>query len=67
MIVMFKYLSAAGDMLPPMTVYKGENMYKTWGQDGPLNSVFDVSPSGWFDRIRFNKWFDDVSIPTYPT
>jgi hypothetical protein len=50
-------------MLPPMTVYQGTNMYSTWGRYGPKDSVFGVSSSGWFDRISFNKFFDEVREP----
>jgi hypothetical protein len=39
-------------------------MYTKWGEGGPDGSVWDVSPSGWFDRISFNKFFDKVG--TYP-
>jgi hypothetical protein len=46
-----------------MTVYQGTNMYSTWGRYGPKDSVFGVSSSGWFDRISFNKFFDEVREP----
>lgn len=58
-------VSAAGDMLPPMTVYKSntDTIYKKWSKEGPPGSVFVASPSGWFDMKRFNVWFDEVLLP----
>ena len=58
-------VSAAGDMLPPLTVYKSntDTRYKRWAKQGPPGSVFAASASGWFDMKRFNIWFDEVLLP----
>jgi hypothetical protein len=67
MLVTFLLFSAAGDMLPPMVVYKSQKstMYKTWTENGPDGSVYTASDSGWFDMGKFNQWFTDVSTGTY--
>lgn len=58
-------VSAAGEMLPPMTVYKSatSTIYTRWSEGGPPGSVFAASASGWFDISKFNTWFDKVLIP----
>lgn len=56
--------SAAGDMLPPMTVYKSKtcSVYRTWCEDAPDDYVFAANKSGYFDGAKFVQWFKDVSI-----
>lgn len=54
--------SAAGDMLPPMVVYKAANgvTYRTWTERGPAGIVYDATKSGWFNMQMFNRWFVEV-------
>lgn len=56
--------SAAGAMLPPMTVYKSANnaVYKTWCEDGPKGATYAATKSGWFNMDTFNQWFVDVFL-----
>jgi hypothetical protein len=56
--------SAAGAMLPPMTVYKSATncVYGSWCEGGPENAVFAATKSGWFDMQMFNMWFKQVSV-----
>ncbi|XP_076807574.1 uncharacterized protein LOC143450773 [Clavelina lepadiformis] len=49
--------NAAGQFLPPMTVYKSKNLYAEWTRNGPQNAVYDHSVSGWFDASLFEKCF----------
>ena len=44
---------AAGEFLPPMVVYKSENLYESWIKDDPKNAVYDVTTSGWFHNKNF--------------
>lgn len=55
--------SAAGDLLPTMTVFKSQSgyFYDTWGAGAPPGSVFSANKSGWFNmheyEVRFEKVF----------
>jgi hypothetical protein len=59
--------SAAGDMLPPMVVYKSGtgSVYPVWCKGGPDGTVYGASKSGWFDMALFNKWFQEVMYLPY--
>jgi hypothetical protein len=56
--------NAAGDMLPPMTVYKSATgiVYESWCDGGPDGAVFAATKSGWFDMVKFNQWFDKAMV-----
>jgi len=51
--------SAAGEMLPPMVVYKNKScsVYTTWVEGGPDGATYAATPSGWFNRPTFEQWF----------
>lgn len=57
-------VSAAGDMLPPMTVFKSANsvVYKSWCEGGEDGAAYSATKSGWFDMERFNQWFREVFL-----
>lgn len=56
--------SAAGELLPPMTVYKSisGNFYDTWATGAPLGSVFSANKSGWFNMKEFETFFEKVFL-----
>ena len=54
--------SAAGNYLPPMVVYKSKNLYATWTEGGVPGTVYDATPSGWFDLRTFEVWFSNVFL-----
>jgi hypothetical protein len=56
--------SAAGDILPPMTVYKSGtgSVYKSWCLEGPEGSVYAANKSGYFDMEKFTQWFKEVGV-----
>lgn len=54
---------AAGNLLPPMVVYKSVNLYDNWMKGGPPGTIYANSPSGWFDMNLFEKWFFDILLP----
>ena len=56
--------SAAGEMLPPMVVFKSVNgsLYKCWCENGPANAVYAATKSGWLTTTEFNQWFSDVFL-----
>ena len=55
--------NAAGEYVPPMVVYKAQNLYESWTQGGPNNTVYAVTPSGWFDAATFETWFFKQFLP----
>lgn len=55
--------NAAGDLLPPMVVYKAGNLYEGWTKGGPPGTVYSNTPSGWFDMDQFEKWFFEILLP----
>jgi uncharacterized protein YqcC (DUF446 family) len=54
--------SATGDILPPDVVYKAANIWDLWCTSGPKNTVYNSSPSGWFDSCIFQDWFQKVFL-----
>lgn len=55
--------NAEGQLLPPMVVYKSENLYENWCEGGPTGTIYGCSKSGWFDMVQFEKWFFDCLLP----
>jgi hypothetical protein len=54
--------SAAGDLLPPMVVYKSPsgNFYDSWATGAPVGSVFTANKGGWFNMKEYENWFEKV-------
>ena len=62
--------NAAGELIPPMVVYKAENCYLGWTEGGPNNTIYANTKSGWFDSaMNKNKWAHGKSLIKiyYPT
>lgn len=55
--------TAAGTCLATYVVYKGQRMQDTWISGGPADTIYNCSPSGWFDAEIFVDWFKKVIIP----
>ena len=55
--------SAAGEMVPPMIVYKAANVYTSWQERGPKGAAYSCSKSGWFDSATFEEWYFKVFLP----
>ncbi|KAB0805407.1 hypothetical protein PPYR_02377 [Photinus pyralis] len=55
--------NAKGDLLPPMVVYKRQNVYKNWTMGGPIGTEYSCSKSGWFDMNLFEDWFFSILLP----
>ena len=55
--------SAAGQMLPSYVVYKSEHLWSTWTENGPKNTRYNRTKSGWFDATTFTDWFSTIFIP----
>lgn len=54
--------SATGKMLPAYVVYKAENLWSTWSENGPQGTRYNRSRSGWFDNTCFSDWFASVFV-----
>ena len=55
--------SASGEMSPPYVVYKAENLWSTWTEDGPEGARYNRSKSGWFDSCTFADWYINHFTP----
>lgn len=55
--------SAAGKLLPPYVVYKGQNVYPAWCVGGVKGAVYSATKSGWFDTFTFTDFFKVILLP----
>ena len=49
-------ISANGNYLPPLTVYKGAHLYEAWTKNGPTGGLYAVTASGWMQDSVFESW-----------
>lgn len=49
-------VSATGNFLPPLTVYKSLNMYESWTKGGPHGALYAYTESGWMHDTVFESW-----------
>ncbi|CAH2108940.1 unnamed protein product [Euphydryas editha] len=57
--------AADGTLLPPYVVYKAQNMYDTWRQNGPKGCRYNCTQSGWFDGVTFQDWVKTIAMPYF--
>lgn len=57
--------SASGVLLPPYIVYKSDNLWQTWTENGPPKARYNRSRSGWFDTSLFEDWFLQIALPYF--
>lgn len=55
--------NADGELLPPYIVYKAENLYPSWTENGPQGCRYNRSKSEWFDQQIFDDWFHSLALP----
>lgn len=55
--------NAEGELLPPYIVYRADNLYPTWTENGPQGTRYNRSKSGWFDERIFDDWFHSLALP----
>lgn len=55
--------NAAGELLPPYTVYKSSHMWDTWTENGPKGARYSNTSSGWFESHTFSDWFMSLLLP----
>lgn len=55
--------NAAGEIAPVYVVYKSENLWQSWTENGPENCRYNRTKSGWFDYQCFEDWFNNTMLP----
>jgi hypothetical protein len=55
--------STLGEMLPPMIVFKAQNIYTSWCERRPKGALYSSSKSSWFDGCQFKKRFFEILLP----
>jgi hypothetical protein len=55
--------NAAGRILLLYVVYKSSQLWNTWTERGPVGCRYHHTPSGWFDSLTFNDFFEGIMIP----
>ena len=54
--------NAARGCLPPVVVYKAQNIFESWVKRGHKDTVYQCTKSGWFDSNTFEQWFMEVIL-----
>lgn len=49
--------NAAGEVIPPYIIYKADNLWSTWMENGPEGARYNRTKSGWMDANTFEDWF----------
>lgn len=49
-------MSAAGDFVPPMFIFKRERMNNALEKNGPVDAIYRCSKSGWITEDLFLEW-----------
>ena len=63
------YLSranAAGSVLPPMLIFKGERFNHEWTAGEVPNTLYGMSDNGWIDQELFFYWLKDLFLKQIP-
>lgn len=55
--------NAAGNLAPLYINYKAEKIWSTWTENGPNESRYNRTKSGWFDHQVFEDWFLSLMLP----
>lgn len=60
-------VSAAGQKVPPLCVFKGKHILESWlSTDDIHKTSFAASKRGWMDSTIFCNWFTKCFIPSLP-
>ena len=59
--------NAVGTMLPPMVIYKGEQLNYEWTRGEVPNTEYGMSPQGWMDHELFYEWLQKLFIQNIPS
>ena len=52
--------NAAGEVIPPMVIFKGERFNHEWSQGEIPNTLYCMSPQGWIDHELFVEWLRNL-------
>lgn len=56
--------SASGDLLPPLCIFKGQNILESWMSTEPSDqTAYAASKKGWMNTIIFSNWFRKCFLP----
>lgn len=55
--------NAAGSSIPPYIIYRAEQLWTTWTENGPPGSRYNRSKHGWIDLAAFEEWFIAHLLP----
>ena len=56
-------VSADGQFLPLLVVYKAKTLMENWLMNGPPNCHYTTSKSGWMETDTFFYWFSEIFVP----
>ncbi|CAG5028099.1 unnamed protein product [Parnassius apollo] len=54
---------AAEETVPPCIVYKSDNLWSTWTENGPEGARYNRTKSGWMYSATFEDWFLNNLMP----
>ena len=53
-------INAAGQYLPPFTVYKAKDVWDTWTYDGVEGASYGAIDNGWMTAKIFESWIIEI-------
>lgn len=57
--------SASGHLLPPYVVYRAQNLYTSWTENGPVGTRYNKSKNSWFNMSIFEDYFTSLVLPYF--
>ena len=58
--------NAAGSILPPMVIFKGERLNADYTKNQVPNTLYGMSKQGWIDSGLFYLWFHELFLKNIP-
>jgi hypothetical protein len=58
--------NAFGEFLPPYIIFKSVHLYSSWCCNGPPNTGYNTSASGWMEEKTFDDWFTSFFFKLIP-
>jgi hypothetical protein len=55
--------NAANISIPPYVIYKAENLWSIWTENGPPGTHYNRTKHGWMDASTFENWFTSHRPP----
>lgn len=54
--------NAAGEILPPLTIYASKSVNHLWCSNGPPGASYRCTDSGWISELTFLDWFNNCFL-----